>query len=360
MERIKELPALLRMQDGRPVWQEEDESLSLAGWNERRGELLSVLAEQVYGRTDVSGQPDFVVESTESTFGGKADWLHVRATVHMPKGDFSFPFALLVPRKNRPAPAFVSIGFDSAVPYKYLPAEEVIDHGFAIAHFGYKDVTDDSAEIDGLAAVTHIDPANGWGKIGMWAHAASTIMDYLQQRGDLIDGKRVCVAGHSRLGKTALWCGAQDERFSMVVSNDSGCSGAAISRGKVGESIDDITRRFPYWFCGNYKSWANREFEAPFDQHFLLALIAPRKLYVTSATEDEWADPRSEYACCLAVSPVWKMLGETGLVGPDDALPAPDEPLHEGGVGYHLRTGEHFFSRTDWLHIMAYREKHHV
>ena len=122
--------------------------------------------------------------------------------------------------------------------------EEILDHGFAVAAFCYEDVTDDSADFNKLAAMYPRDEKTGWGKIGMWAFAASRVLDYLETRED-IDATRACISGHSRLGKTALWCAAQDERFSMVVSNNSGCSGAALSRGKIGENIEKITNVFP-------------------------------------------------------------------------------------------------------------------
>ena len=203
-----------------------------------------------------------------------------------------------------------------------------------------------------------IDEKTGWGTIGMWAFAASRVLDYLETRSD-VDAQRACVTGHSRLGKTALWCAAQDERFTMAVSNDSGCSGAAISRGKVGESIERITRVFPYWFCGNYRAWADREYEAPFDQHMLLSLIAPRRLYVCSAIEDTWADPESEFLACVAASPAWTVQRVPGLITPD-AMPAVNQPLMEGGVCYHVRTGTHFHSRTDWNWHMDCRDRYHI
>ena len=277
-----------------------------------------------------------------------------------PGGEFMFPVTMLVPKKPGRHPAFVQVAFRPDVPDKYLPAEEIIDNGFAVANFFYKDVTDDSAKADGIAALYPRDEKTGWGKIGMWAFAASRVMDYLETRAD-IDISRVCMSGHSRLGKTALWCAAQDERFAMVVSNDSGCSGASISRGKIGETIDAITdpERFDYWFCGNYRAWAGREYEAPFDQHMLLALIAPRRLYVSSAVEDEWADPTGEFLGCAAADEAWKLLRCPGLIAPD-ALPQTDVPLHAGGIGYHVRTGGHFFSRTDWVWQMEYRRRHGV
>ena len=328
-------------------------------WRARRRELLELLSREEYGFTPDA--PDSVraeIVSTERVCAGKANQSRINLSFDTPAGEFSFPFELVVPVTGQPAPAFVALNFRPDIPDKYLPIEEIVDHGFAVARIYYQDVSSDNAEIDGLAKMYPIDPATGWGKIGMWAFAASRVMDYLETL-ETIDHSRVCVIGHSRLGKTALWCGAQDERFSRVVSNDSGCSGAAISRGKVGESIERITNSFPYWFCGNYKNWADREYEAPFDQHMLLSLVAPRRLYVCSATEDEWAGPKSEYQGAKEAAEAWKLLRAPGLIGPDEILAA-DTPLHAGHVAYHLRTGPHFQGRADWNWVMAYREKHLV
>lgn len=346
------LPALMTHNDGSSIVTPDD-------WRARRRELLNLLQREEYGFTppapkEVRGE----ILSEEVSFAGKATLSSIRLTFDTPGGAFSFPITLILPRANAPCPAFVALNFRPNVPDAYLPAEEIVDHGFAVAVLYYNDVTQDSDAGDGLAKMYPRDAKTGWGCIGMWAFAASRVLDYLLTRPE-IDPSRVCVTGHSRLGKTALWCGAQDERFSMVISNDSGCSGAAISRGKVGESIEVISRVFPYWFCGNYRRWANREFEAPFDQHMLLSLVAPRKLYVCSAIEDTWADPESEFLSCLAASEAWKFLRVSGLVTPD-AFPVSDQPLMDGGVCYHVRDGEHFFSRTDWLYHLACRERYHI
>lgn len=348
----RQLPPLMTLRDGSTVTTPDD-------WRVRRRELLEILQTEEYGFTPPA--PEHVTGETlreDVFFAGKAVLSTVRLSFDTPGGVFSFPVSLILPRAKKPCPAFVMLNFRPNVPDAYLPAEEIVDHGFAIAQFCYNDVTHDSDAGDGLAQMYPRDEKTSWGCIGMWAFAASRVLDYLQTRPE-IDPSRVCVTGHSRLGKTALWCGAQDERFSMVVSNDSGCSGAAISRGKVGESIEVISRVFPHWFCGNYRRWADHEWEAPFDQHMLLSLIAPRKLYVASAVEDTWADPESEFLCCLAASEAWQTLRVPGLVTPD-ALPVSGQPLMEGSVCYHLRDGEHFFSRTDWLYHMACRERYHI
>jgi hypothetical protein len=192
----------------------------------------------------------------------------------------------------------------------------------------------------------------------MWAFAASRVLDYLLTRAE-IDGARVAVSGWSRLGKTALWCGAQDERFSMAISTESGCGGAALHRGKAGESPRDIVGRFGYWFCPNYAVHAENAAEAPFDQHFLLACVAPRALFVGSARMDEWADPVSEFLGAAAASAAYTLLDAKGLVAPD-GFPRPGRELLEGSIGYLLREGSHGMSRQDWLSHMRFRQLRHA
>lgn len=347
------LPALTTMNDGSTADTAEK-------WRERRKELIHLLSEQVYGFTPAAPEKVDceILSSDEKAFANKAVHQKLSLSFDTPNGKFSFPVDFITPKKVSPAPLFITIAFRPDVPDRYLPMEEIIDHGYAVATFHYNDVTTDNGEYTGLKTMYPCDEKTGWGKIGMWAFAASRVMDYALTRGD-IDHSRIAVNGHSRLGKTALWCGAQDERFSMVISNDSGCSGAAITRDKVGETVEVITRVFPYWFCGNYRAWANKEHKMPFEQHMLLALTAPRHLYVCSAEEDSWADPESEFLSCAAASPAWDVCGETGLVTPDH-LPEIGDALHEGKVGYHVRSGSHFLSRTDWLRYIEYRDRHNV
>ena len=186
----------------------------------------------------------------------------------------------------------------------------------------------------------------------IWAWAASILRDYAETL-DYLDHERCAVIGHSRLGKTALVAGMIDERFKIAISNDSGCSGAALSRDKLGEDIDFICNRFPFWFCENYYKYKRNEHKLPFDQHFLLASIAPRRVYVASAEEDLWADPMSEYLSCFAASEVYEKLGLKGFVA-EEKPPAEDSFYHAGEIAYHIRRGKHYLSRKDWNYYMDY------
>lgn len=330
-------------------------------WSERRAEILEILSTNVYGFSPpppkkVSAE----VELVDNKYcAGKAVHKLVHINFNTPKGEFSFPVNIITPVNVSPVPLFLHIAFRPNIPDKYMPVEEIIDSGFAIASFCYQDVTPDAdddfvAGLPVMYAGSRRNPDN-WGKISMWAWAASRVMDYLQTV-DEVDSKRIAVVGHSRLGKTALWCAAQDERFIMAISNNSGCSGAAITRGKKGEQIKNITSRFGYWFCENYLSFANNEEKLPLDQHFLLAAIAPRFVYVSSAMLDEWADPKSEFLSCVATNSVYELLGLEGLVTTAEYA-KPGTSLHNGRIGYHMREGTHYLSRYDWQQFMNYFKK---
>lgn len=317
-----------------------------------REEMLDVLLSQEYGYLPSKPEQlrfDVDAESMPNFCAGrvKVDKVTVKGTVN--GREFSFPFYSFIPRKPGKHPFFVHIKFNTMFPDPYVPTEEILDNGFALLCFSYLDVTKDDGDFtDGLAGAVYKNAerkAHDGGKLALWAWAAHRVMDYAQSQSAALDLDRGIVCGHSRLGKTALLAAATDERFAFAYSNDSGCCGAAVSRGKTGETVADIYRKFPYWFCENFAQYMDKEEAMPFDQHYLLASIAPRYICVGSAQEDAWADPTSEFLCCIAA--------QSGFVGPN-RLPRPGEMFYEGNIGYHLRSGTHYFSREDWLRLMDF------
>lgn len=288
---------------------------------------------------------------------GNAVLNRVTATVTLNGKDFSFPFYCTLPTEKGKHPFFIHINFRDDNPDRYMPTEELIDNGFAVLSFCYKDVTSDDGDFtNGLAGIlfengkrNDTDP----GKISMWAWAAHRVMDYAETLGDVLDLDCGIVCGHSRLGKTALLTAATDSRFAFSYSNNSGCSGDALARGTTGETVEQIVKRFPFWFCENYKKYVNNESEMPFDQHFLLASISPRYVCVGSASEDWWADNNSQFLTCVAASDSF----EKGFIC-EDRLPEIDDVYFEGSIGFHKRKGLHYFSRKDWQRLIEFVKLH--
>lgn len=342
----RNLPDIFRMPDGRIIttkW--EWETVARPYWKE-------VLLREEYGRLPPLMVPEIITRNNLVDFAGKANWEEVSFCFKRNGKQRNIPTQLIYPKNRKESPFFIYINFSRDVPDKYLPVEEIIDNGFGVFTVCYKDIASDSDDFnDGLPELFSDEKrtVDSAGKLSYWSYFASRMMDYLQTRKE-VDKNLIGIAGHSRLGKAALLTAALDERFSFVCSNNSGCSGAALSRGccEGGESIADIYKRFPYWFCPNYAKYMNNEWELPFDQHCLLALIAPRMVCVGAAIEDIWADNDNQFLSCVAASKAWELYEKKGLTH-SNSLPICGDVFAEGEIKFHLREGKHFFSRIDWL-----------
>jgi hypothetical protein len=268
-------------------------------------------------------------------------------TVFLPNGGGAPPIFLLL--NNRPVSNTDPTRKEQS---GFWPAEQVIARGYGIAALQNAELApDDKARFrEGVIQLFEGETsaaraANAWAALAAWAWGASRAMDYFETD-PRIDAKRVAVVGHSRGGKAALWAGAEDERFALVISNESGEGGAALSRRNFGETLARITEAFPHWFADNYKSFAAKVDGLPVDQHMLLALAAPRALYVASADEDLWADPRGEFLSLVHASPVYALWKEPAIRAED--MPPLNRPLVAGRRGYHVRTGTHNLTPSDW------------
>jgi len=338
------------------------EGMTAAQWPAYRKQLIELFSREVYGYSPPPPKKVIaeILSSNPEEWAGKAKEHRVKLSFDTPGGEFSFPIHVVLPKSETPRPMVIYMSFEPYIDGYYMPIEEIIDNGYALATFNYNDVSLDDRDgwlADGLAAMyPRKNDGADWGQCGMWAYAASRVLDYaltLEQ----VDAGRVFVAGHSRLGKTALWCAAQDERFAGVGVNDSGFGGMAVARGKMGERTGHVPERIERWFCKNFLNYVDREGDLPFDQHMLAALVAPRLLGVCNAEQDIWADPQSEFMSLYEADKAYTLLGVPGLVAPAEYPTAPAQ-FPEGRIGYSLRRGTHFMSRDDWGFYLKFWANH--
>lgn len=352
------LPDALLSQSGRQI-------TTAAEWKSlRRPEVLELFRTHVYGRVPTTPyRKSFAVREDRGAMGGAATLRQITITIEADGKSLAFPLTLFVPNHAaKPVPAFLLInnrGIENIDPTRekkseFWPAEEVIARGYAVAAFFNGDVDPDDKKDtefkDGIHAVLDRGPRapDAWGTLAAWAWGASRCLDYLETDRDIARGQ-VAVIGHSRGGKTALWAAAEDERFAIACSNDSGCGGATLHRHrtKQKETIAVINRSFPHWFDANFKHFNGREAELPVDQHMLIALIAPRAVCVHSASQDLWADPRGEFLSVVNARPVFQLFGKQAL-GAAREMPPMGEPLHGDGAHYYMRDGKHNLTLEDW------------
>ena len=370
------LPELLVDNDGKAVTTKKQ-------WKEkRRQEVMTLFKEYVYGYLpDAKVEASYkVLEQSDKALDGKATRKQIEITW---TGNGTSRKALLLmylPNVKKKSPVFVNFNFlgnatlsadPDVIPSQYSrqgiayqkrrwPLHKIIDAGYGVATLHYYDIYfDEKGNVErsilpllGINSEADMKPNSGRA-IAVWAWGYSRVLDYLLTDKQ-VDGKRVVCMGHSRLGKTALWAGAQDDRFAIVISNNSGCGGAALSRRAYGETVNIINHTFPWWFCDNFKQYNKNEAKIPVDQHELLALAAPRPLYVASAVEDQWADPKGEFLSASLVEGVYHLFGYKGLK--TDKMPSINQPIGDR-VAYHIRSGVHDVTDYDWENYIRFANR---
>ena len=366
-------------------------------WEKKcRPELLEFFSKNIYG--EIPGELKIssveVVEESNDAVNGKANRKQVE--ISFQKDDLTLDFTILIylPKNVEKAPLFVGYNFygnhtitedvnviiseawvrnnpsfgivhnqlteqSRGVRNNRWAIEKIIDAGYGLATIYYGEVDPDKDDFsDGIHPFFYEEYrqrpiSNEWGSIAAWSWGLSRCMDYFEEDND-IDESKVIVFGHSRLGKTSLWAGATDQRFAAVISNNSGCGGAALSKRRFGETVWRINTNFPHWFCRNFKEYNKNEQALPVDQHQLISLIAPRPVYIASAEDDKWADPRGEYLSAFYASPVYKLYGKMGILS--DNMPTVNQPI-QNTVAYHIRTGKHDVTDFDWEQYIKWANK---
>ncbi len=346
---------------------------TVAEWTQfRREELLNLFCEYVYGVRDIEAPENlkFTIVKETMEYGMRVKYIEGGFD------DFKFPFRVYLPAKQTAAvPAFIYVMHENMENHlifdekgnmhtgkdynSCLPLKDITDNGFAIAVMPTRALNYDwnSRSNFKKGIFKHVKPLKGrnknsWGSISAWAWGVSRVVDYLETDND-INRQELCATGHSRSGKAALWAAATDQRIRLVNPNNSGCLGAAVLRGKRGEHIKNIA--VSDWFCDKLKEFAEHEELLPVDQHMLLALMAPRFIYLTCSVDDEWSDPDAELLSAQLASEVYKLHGKKGLIAPDK--PIVNEVYQEGEIAYHIKSGDHSQTKFDWDNLMTYFRK---
>lgn len=389
-----ELPDALVRLDGVPV-------ADASGWEDlRRNEVLQLFKDHVYGNMN-TGEIQFSHARKEEAWTaeqGLAKRFEIELTFQSSLGKHVATLLVTVPKienGNSRVPCFLGLNFngnhtttddervsiteswvrnnkgqgssnnralkkDRGGSSSRWPYADLVKAGYAVATMYYGDIDPDFDDgfKNGIHAImpkskTAAEQMSAGGSIAAWAWALSRCLDCLEHVSE-IDGDRVAVLGHSRLGKTALWAGANDPRFWITISNNSGCGGAALHRRAFGETVEVINRNFPHWFCDRFATYSDKENEIPVDQHMLVGLIAPRGVYVASASKDSWADPKGEFLSLVNSNGVFQLYGEKRM---SDVMPAPGGSVVSGNRGYHLREGKHDIKKYDWDRFVQFADR---
>ena len=370
-----DLPPLLVTAEGKRITTAEQ-------WHKiRRPQILSLFSNLVYGRVPEPASPlkvEFEIVNVEPKFmDGKATRKDIDIKISNERGDEkTMRFLVFVPNgAKKPVPAFFKHSFNNTRSNDFnasilrpgklkngWPLGEFFDRGYGFCAVYHEDLVRHN-EVEFLQTIHKLfypegqsfPKAHEWGVLSACAWGAMRGMDYLETDGD-IDHTQVAIMGHSKMGKATLWTAAQDQRFALAISAQSGCAGAALWRRKSGETLKKMVTRFPYWLCRNAWKFVEQEDDLPVDQHMLLACIAPRPVYVHSGVEDTWADGRGEYLSAYHASEVYRLLGKKGLES--EKSPEVGKAIIKSDVGYHIREGGHSIDTFDWQRFMDFADYH--
>ncbi len=369
-----DLPPLLVTSAGKRITSAEE-------WHQiRRPEILGLFSNLIYGRVPEPASPleqEFEIVSTDKDFmDGKATRKDVKIHLRNEQGTISMHFLVFVPNQaTKAVPAFFKHSFNNTQGTDFdasetrpgflkngWPLGEMFDRGYGFCAVYHQDLVRHN-EVEFLKGIHKLfypqgqsfPKAHEWGVLSTCAWGAMRGMDYLETDND-IDHTRIAIMGHSKMGKATLWTAAQDERFALAISAQSGCAGAALWRRKSGETLKKMVTRFPYWLCRNSWKFVEQEDDLPVDQHMLLACIAPRPVYVHSGVEDTWADGRGEYLSAYHASEVYSLLGRQGLE--NEESPEVGKAIIESDVGYHIREGGHSIASFDWDRFIDFADYH--
>jgi hypothetical protein len=346
---------------------------TLEAWTKkRRPEILRFFQTEVYGR--IPANPPKVTwevaETDPKARGGAAVMRRVVGRMGERPGGPKMTLTVYSPTgSDRPVPVLLSLSFGFPAgkgPPKagaFDPVAEVLGRGWACASVGYGDIQPDRADrwTEGVIGLTlkegQKQPApDEWGTISAWAWGVGRCIDYLESDKSF-DARRVAVTGASRLGKTVLWAGAEDERVAAVFSVVPGEMGASLIRRDWGETLDDMAQNFPWQFSGNFQKWVGKWNDLPVDQHMLISLCAPRPVFVNGGLTDQWSDPKGEFLALVAAGPVYRLLGARDLGVTE--VPELDKPVATGSLAFHYHSGGHAAVPADWKAFLDFAERHY-
>lgn len=374
------LPEVLTMADGTAVTTTEE-------FEARREEILALFEENVYGTMPEDGYlTSFEIVEEGEALDGTAVRKQIKITVTTARGSSDALMLLYIPKLENGEAAPVVLGLNSNGNHAALDDEAIIpsyttdtadgtwkesigekayrwnivdslSRGYAVATIYANDFAPDGSDTYNTRLVSLFDEEE-FKTVGAWAFGLSRGVDYLMKDAD-IDSSHITVVGHSRLGKAAVWAGANDTRIGLVLSNDSGNSGASLSRGNHGETVKSINMAFPHWFCSKYSEYGGKESELPVDQNLLLSCIAPRKIYVASAQDDLWADPQGAWNSLMNATDAFSLYG-LDVLEYSDSQPAVDTAVMCESMGYHVRSGWHDMTAEDWGFYLDYMDTYFI